>query len=796
MFDYEPRVGDLPRVGEDVAFDRLFTAATLVRYAYLSSRGASSVSLAEAYSARLDACPTAFTAETGNTKSTGEDPDLVDATGQPRSLEPITVDRLQTAQLQHPGCNDIISYLSTNLTSTGEAATNSFKSQCAHYHLDQGILMHRTERTGISRIVLPLALQPTVFRAYHDRMGHQGFRKCAPLILARYYWDTAEQMATDIADYIAGCRVCAQIKIPHHKGGSGHIISCGEHPHDYLGADVYSTGLEYDKYDHTISFMCYFSRHVTCEATRGSPDSKEIARVLVNRVMRHYGKPRLIRSDHGSVFVSRAIAALYEHFGITMKAGTAYHHQTVGLVERWHSCLKHLIMAHCKATGATNWTEFLPLLELSFNAAVNTSTGYSPFFVVFGREAVLPEDLARELPKEVSDLPGWVQDALTRLHVTYDAVAQKLYTNALNRLKAYDLRHDPNVQFKAGDRVLLIKGKFVDGNLPKASYPTEGPFTICRALPKGNYQLMDLHTRRLHDVVSVDRLLAWPTRKVQQSEYTLDQFPVKDIVGHTTRNTGDTDLGRPRGIPTVYYRIRLRGGRQDIWRSIEYLSDILPLVQAYRERKGLSVGDPAAEMVRSRIKDDRPPVSLDAQKQKHFRSRRQPLNIISEVGVNADRTEHATDSQPNEEEEFNTRDFEVLNVLDARRRGNGAQVLIQWRPSWVPWNLLPESRLKEAYAKLIETHTNIEMPEVNLGTFQESEVAAIQSVRVQGVASSVEALVEWTNTWIGLSALTSAAQAEATAILIRKDSEKPIEERPVGTRHSSRLSSLYAIGTF
>ena len=74
--------------------------------------------------------------------------------------------------------------------------------------------------------------------------------------------------------------------------------------------------------------------------------------------------------------------------------------------------------------------------------------------------------------------------------VTYDAVTKSLRTNALHNKRRYDLRHDFRLVYKPGDRVLLIRGEILDNSpLPKADLPTDGPFTVAKALPFGRYAM-------------------------------------------------------------------------------------------------------------------------------------------------------------------------------------------------------------------------------------------------------------------------------------------------------------------
>jgi hypothetical protein len=213
--------------------------------------------------------------------------------------------------------------------------------------------------------------------------------------------------------------------------------------------------------------------------------------------------------------------------------------------------------------------------------------------------------------------------------VTYDAVSTQLKRHALSAKKAWDLRHDTKLKFAAGDRVLVIAGTVVDGNHPKAAEPTHGPFTVCKVLPRDNYQLSDLRTRRMHDVVNVSRLIAFPSRQKFSDIEERSRYPVQAIINHRERLVplGDrSELSSLAGTKIVEYRIRWRGFSRnyDSWRASHYLSDIFELVSAYRAAivlKGGTFSDVVEPMTsESRDVTVQPEVDPAAIKVRHFRN--------------------------------------------------------------------------------------------------------------------------------------------------------------------------------
>ena len=595
-------------LGEDPEFDRLFEAAFLVRFSQFEASVADST---------VTSC---FVTE-GMSRMPG---DALPSRGQVRD-----------EQRKHPGMSKFVDFfvageLSTEYASMSTDEQAAFRVEASRYELSRdGLLMRKqTGLLGQPRIWLPPRFYSHVCRAYHDRLGHWGHAKTEHLIGERYFWGENEtEMRECIREYIRQCPVCAH-KAPHHKAGAGHIMPTGEHPYDILGADAYKVGRKSAGFDTIVSFMCYFSRHVAAAATEGDPTSKDIVRFLLTEVIRHYGVPSEVRSDRGSVFVSRAIRLLYAKYGIRVSMSSAYHHRTIGLVERWHQCLKTLLLSERFAVGkaaSLDWPEYLPLIQLAFNATINSTTGYSPFFIIHGRRCRLPFDSVLCGKSGSVSLPGWVKSHLLTLGVVYDAVAKSLRTNALHRQKAFDLRRDVRIQYKPGDDVLLLKGSVIDQKITKKEYATEGPYlgpyTVHRVLANGNYELCDRRTRRLYDDANVERMVPYPQpRDVKEREE--DRFPVRAIISRRVAQLESRDraAGLEKGDTVLQYRIRWVGfpSTSDSWRSWHYLGDIKELVDAFERSQGR---EPEQMPAVSRDAAISLPPDSKALRRPHFRAR-------------------------------------------------------------------------------------------------------------------------------------------------------------------------------
>ena len=556
------------------------------------------------------------------TKSALKIPSLdLDAVRKEQALHPATAPLVEFLLSAHP-------HLSTTWSDASPEERSALEKHASTLYIDgeTGLLMERaTSPAQRGRLLLPPSFHKTVCELYHDHNGHLGLSKTFAHVERRFSWGgTGSAMRATVASHINNCEVCRRSKIPSHRAGEYQISENGNHPGDIWSGDVFEVGeVTDDGFSHTIDFACHFSHKILSVPCQGSPDSETIARAIHNTLIRFHGKPREIRSDRGSNFISKAIESLYKSLGIRLNAGTAYHHQIVAIVERWHRTLKQLLLSQKAAGLDNNWADRLPLLELAYNATVHSTTNYSPFFLDHMREAVLPTDCMSRTAEELhsGDLADWVKQHLASWSVVYDATTTALRVRSLAAKKRYDLKRAVTVSFSPGDRVLLMRGTYIDGHHPKMSLPTEGPFTVHERLPRDRYVLRDLATRRIHNTVHVSRMLPFPQpvadedrRWMVADAETGGFWPVKRVVGRRVVEDKKTHAEHTE------YLLRWVGFDKtyDRWRPASGLHSIQPLIEAYDE----AFPHLPPPVARSPGPDDipMPPPSAEAVARSRFRS--------------------------------------------------------------------------------------------------------------------------------------------------------------------------------
>ena len=120
--------------------------------------------------------------------------------------------------------------------------------------------------------------------------------------------------------------------------------------------------------------------------------AKCIATVLKNTWFDRFGLPRRIHSDQGRNFESAIIRELCEEHSIDKSRTTPYHPQGNGMVERFNRTLHNLLRTLSEEEKKA-WPDHIATLLYAYNCILHATTGYSPYYMFFGREPLLPFDI-------------------------------------------------------------------------------------------------------------------------------------------------------------------------------------------------------------------------------------------------------------------------------------------------------------------------------------------------------------------------------------------------------------------
>jgi hypothetical protein len=113
-------------------------------------------------------------------------------------------------------------------------------------------------------------------------------------------------------------------------------------------------------------------------------------------VTRHCSGPTLI-TEQGREFV--IFQRMCKILGVRRLHTSSYHACSNGMVKG--STISSIVASHYVNANNKNWDEFVSFYLMSYRATLHTTTGYSPFCLLHGRE-MLPstDNLKARLPKD------------------------------------------------------------------------------------------------------------------------------------------------------------------------------------------------------------------------------------------------------------------------------------------------------------------------------------------------------------------------------------------------------------
>jgi len=118
-----------------------------------------------------------------------------------------------------------------------------------------------------------------------------------------------------------------------------------------------------------------------------------IAPLITDEIIPRHGAPRTLLSDRGSNFLSAIVKEVCSLYSIKKLNTSAYNPSCDGLVERTNSTLCQTLSMFV-SKHQKDWDVFIPAALMAFRTSPNESTGESPFYLLYGREPLLPMDVS------------------------------------------------------------------------------------------------------------------------------------------------------------------------------------------------------------------------------------------------------------------------------------------------------------------------------------------------------------------------------------------------------------------
>jgi hypothetical protein len=234
---------------------------------------------------------------------------------------------------------------------------------------------------------------------------------------------------------------------------------------------------------------------IVCDATRyphaiplKKIDTKTVIDAL-NSFMLIFGYPDSISTDNGSQFVSEQMEEFFKMCQIKHIRCSAYHSMAQGVVERFNQSLGRCLRKLCQER-INDWNLFVDPCLMAIRETQNSSTGFSPNELVFGRTLkgsmqIIKQLLTNEqLNPETKTTYQHVLDLREKIQDTCTLVKEELTKSQL-RNKFYFDKRTKHRALKVGQECLLLLPM---GN-NKLEFHWKGPYKIAKAVGLYDYQI-------------------------------------------------------------------------------------------------------------------------------------------------------------------------------------------------------------------------------------------------------------------------------------------------------------------
>jgi len=236
-----------------------------------------------------------------------------------------------------------------------------------------------------------------------------------------------------------------------------------------------------------------------------------VADALISQVFVFTALPLCVHSDNEPVLVAEAMRYAFQLLGVRRSTITVRHPQGNAPVERFMRYLNGSFSITLPDYRA--WPQILPLILFAYRTLPHETTGFSPFFLMFGREPILPLDCTFQEDGPISldadsfsSAQGYAHNMVNMLATIFTTVRRRQEMKSReNAARRDEDQNRVQVTFQQGDPVLFFEPDATSAQIcevrtellpietctvpDKWKLPWSGPHPIVKALNDNVYLL-------------------------------------------------------------------------------------------------------------------------------------------------------------------------------------------------------------------------------------------------------------------------------------------------------------------
>ena len=255
----------------------------------------------------------------------------------------------------------------------------------------------------------PPTQRTAVILKIHEENGHLGRDRTHAMAAQRYTWPG---MWKTVAEALKTCSQCDRVRGSFDKKFDTlqPLPLMGLFYRFHLDAAVNLPTADTGE-SHVLIIVDAFSKWIDLVPLKNLTASAVTA-AFRERILARFGRPVEVCTDNGSEYQAEFHQLCVDH-GIDHRTITAGHPEANGMAERLVQVMKKALRKYVLQEGTANWPRHLPTIEFGYRTTPQRSTGFSPYFLIYGRHPSYPPQLRAMLDGQTVDVEDF--DAMYEL---------------------------------------------------------------------------------------------------------------------------------------------------------------------------------------------------------------------------------------------------------------------------------------------------------------------------------------------------------------------------------------------
>ena len=255
------------------------------------------------------------------------------------------------------------------------------------YYIEENILIRYIEdnKQRFEVVILPQTLTGPTLQLAHEGLGHNGIPRMYALLRWQYYW---KGLKSSVTKHVKQCMLCQKHNKQVVKYNKLHFETSPA-PMKFIPIDLTgefhpptSKGNRY-----ALTVICMHTGYVFCILLK-TKSAGDIVKAYINKAYCQFGGSQKVLTNNGTEFKNKLMDVCAQLDVEHKIYSPPYRPQSNRRIESFHYFLKACISKH--VTLQTEWDDVIPLACVAYNFLPNEHSRESSFFLMFGRDAILP----------------------------------------------------------------------------------------------------------------------------------------------------------------------------------------------------------------------------------------------------------------------------------------------------------------------------------------------------------------------------------------------------------------------